>query len=887
MLEPWLRFGDRALAFSAPQLLPLAWGALLIVALAVVTQLRRRAAAGEGWPVPPAWRLWSATLLRGAAFLCAVAAVAGATLVEIEREDRVTVVALEDASQSINPAERTWMRDWLDELVAAMRRDDDFALLAFGREAVLASGPGAPVLPGESAAEVDPSVTNLMAAIDSGASLASAHGGALVLLTDGNQNAGDAAVAAESARRRGVRVYPVVPPRRQAPLSIEHVSAPDVVRQGGDVRLSVAIANRGTEPLEATLVARQGDQELGRVPLRVAPGRSVVDAEVRAGQPGHYAVTVALEAPPEVASPRARRGTTLSVLAPPRVLLISADAALAPLLRDAGFEVERRGELGPVSTAELGRYHAVVLGTVSRSDVAAPALEALEEYVRDLGGGLLVAAGPGIVSDPRLRGSALERLLPVRVREQKPKEKVREPMALFLVIDRSSSMSYGVRLDQPNPSRISYAREAALALIAQLEDRDEVGAVAFDTETSLLSPLTPLKESRGRVTDLISRLQPSGGTDFKEALEIAARQLIASGVATKHVILPSDGASIRPVAEHDQLIAALARSGITVTTIRIGDDRDSFALVKQIAEATGGSFHHVTDAVSLPSLMIEDARKRSGREKDEEEPKDAAFRPRVASQGEALGGLRERDLPMLREAASVPLKPGATAWLTGGPGGDASPILAGWQNGLGRVAVFTANPGTEWQSWGQVRRFWSQLVRWLARPQSADEVRLAVRKEGATPILSIDTYDSTPDGTLSLKITGRDGRVRELAPAALGARHHEVTLPPLDTIEPRVMIEKRRGRDLVFAREEWLPAATGGEDVGSEDAEAEPNRALLTQIAEITGGAVDAPLSAILKRAPAERQSSFSLAHGLALAAFVLALADIGIRLVGVRDPAA
>jgi|GEM_PF-342896 len=886
MFEPWLRSGDRALAFASPQLLPLAWGALLILALALVTHLRRRAAARDGWPVPPAWRLWAATLLRTVAFLSAVAAVSGATLVEIAREDRLTVVAVQDASQSITRSESAWMRDWIDGLVGTMRRDDQFALLAFGRESVLLSGPGAPVLPDEQAPEVDGSATNLMAAIESGASLASASGGALVLLTDGNQNTADAAVAAESARRRGVRVYPVVPPRRQAPLSIEHVTAPDVVRQGGDVRLSVAIANRGTEPLEATLVARQGDQELGRVPLRVAPGRSVVDAEVRAGQPGHYAVTVALEAPSEVASPRARRGTTLSVLAPPRVLLISADAALAPLLRDAGFEVERRGQLGPVTASELGRYHAVVLGTVSRDDVASEALDALEEYVRDLGGGLLVAAGRGIVSDPRLRGSALERLLPVRVREQKPKEKTREPMALFLVIDRSSSMSYGVRLDQPNPSRSAYARQAALALIAQLEDRDEIGAVAFDTETSLLVPLSRLQESRGRVNDLISRLQPSGGTDFKEALEIAARQLIASGVTTKHVILLSDGASIRPIAEHDELIAALARSGVTVTTIRIGDDRDSFALVKQIAEVTGGSFHHVTDAVSLPSLMIEDARKRSGREKDEEEPTDSSFQPRVASQGEALGGLRERDLPLLREMASVPLKPGATAWLTGGPGGASSPILAGWQNGLGRVAVFTANPGTEWQSWGQVRRFWSQLVRWLARPQSADEVRLAVRKDGATPILSIDTYDGAPDGTLTLKITGRDGSVRELAPPALGARHHEVALPPLDTIEPRVLIEKRRGRELVFAREEWLPGATGGDQVGSEDSEAEPNRALLSQIAEITGGTIDAPLAEILKRAPAERQTTFPLAHLLATFAFVLALADIGIRLVGVRDPA-
>jgi len=883
MLAQWLQIGDRGLAFAAPQFLPLAFAAPLFVVLAVVIHIRRRAAAREGWPVPSAWRLWLATVLRTAAYLCAVAAVSGATLVETEREDRLTVVALQDASQSISRAESGWMRDWLDELVGTMRRDDEFALLTFGRDAGLVSGPGAPGLPDEVKVETDPSATSVMAAIDSGASLASAHGGALVLLSDGNQNAGDASVAAESARRRGVRIYPIVPPRHQAPLTIEHVTAPDVARQGTDVKLAVAIANRGSDTLEATLVARQGETELGRVLLRVAPGRSVVDAEVRAGLPGHYAVTVALEAPPEVASPRARRSTTLSVLAPPRVLVVSSDAALVPLLREAGFEVERRAQLGPVTVADLARFHAVILGTVSRDDLAPGSFEALEEYVRDQGGGLLVAAGRGLVSDPKLRGSALERLLPVRVREQKPKEQVREPMAMFIVIDRSSSMSYGVRLDQPNPSRISYAREAALALVAQLEDRDELGAVAFDTETSLLQPLQPLKESRARVNDLISRLVPSGGTDFKEALEIAARQLIASGHRTRHILLLSDGASIRPSAEHDPLIAALSRSGVTVTSIRIGDDKDSYELVKQISEATGGSFYLVTDAVSLPSLMIEDTRQRAGR-KEEKEPSDAPFHPRVAHQGEALGGLRERDLPVLREMANVPLKSGATAWLTGGNSGEGGPILAGWQNGLGRVAVFTANPSTEWQSWGQVRRFWSQLVRWLARPQSSDEVRLAVRDDGASPVLAIDTYDSAPDASLTLKLTGRDGTVRELTPPALGPRHYEVALPALDSIEPRVVIEKRRGKELLFTREEWLPAAAASDRVGKEDPESEPNWALLSQIAEITGGAVNAPLSEILKRAPAERQISSPLVHPLAIFAFALALADIGIRLVAARN---
>ena len=49
---------------------------------------------------------------------------------------------------------------------------------------------------------------------------------------------------------------------------------------------------------------------------------------------------------------------------------------------------------------------------------------------------------------------------------------------------------------------------------------------------------------------------------------------------------------------------------------------------------------------------------------------------------------------------------------------------------------------------------------------------------------------------------------------------------------------------------------------------------------------MNAPLAEILKRAPAERQITFPLVHLLAIAAFVLALGDIGVRLIGARTPA-
>lgn len=880
MLETWIRVGDSAVAFTHPGSIPLALGAVVIVVFAIVTHLRRRAAYEQGSLANvDAIRLWTATVLRTAAYLAVIAALAGATLVETEREDRLDVVALVDGSDSISQDEQQWMQEWLEELIQGMRSDDSLAVLRFGTAPVLEAGPGAPSTDPWDPAPVQRDGTNLMAALESGSNFAARgrQGGVVVLLTDGNETVGDASAAAESARRHDVKIHPVVPPRSRAPLGIESVNAPRVVRSGQEIDMAVAITNRSTGTHEADLVVRHFDKELGRVPLRVGPGRSVVDAVVRAGPPGHYGISLALEGAADVTSLRGTRTASLTVLGPPRVLVVSNTASLVPLLEDAGFLVERRPDLVGIEPSDLAPFHAVVLGEVARADLPLDAQIALERYVRDLGGGLVFAAASGLVADETLQDTPLARLLPVKIEKQKPTKRVRQPLSLFLIIDRSSSMTYGLKLNELKPTRIAYARDAALSLIEQLEDRDHVGAAAFDTETSLLSPVEPLSKNRGQLTDMIGRLVPSGGTDFKEALEIGVRQLLGGSIRTKHIILLTDGASIRPRAEHDALVEALSKSDVTVTSIRIGDDKDSFDLIKTIAESTGGNFYHVKDSSSLPDLMISDTRRRAGR--NEDDPKDVAFRPRVRrAEIEALGGLTTEDMPLLRSFATVPLKEGADEWIGADHRDTPAPILAGWQNGLGRVAVFTANPTREWQSWDNVRRFWSQLVRWAARPESADEVRLAVHANRGNAVLEIDTFDREPDSSLRVRLFGRDGGVQELRPTPLRARHYEIDLPRPEAIEPRVEIAMERDGEVVFTRDEWLPQASAAARAQQEDPEAEPNLPLLKQLAEITGGSVDATIEKILKRAPADRQITFPLAFWLALSAFGLALIDIGVR---------
>ena len=209
----------------------------------------------------------------------------------------------------------------------------------------------------------------------------------------------------------------------------------------------------------------------------------------------------------------------------------------------------------------------------------------------------------------------------------------REPIALYLVIDRSNSMGYASHAPTlHNGEKMAYAKRAALAVLDQLGERDLVATIAFDSQPYELGPLLPAGESRAALAAKIQQIQYGGGTDFKEALDIARRNLVASGRTVRHVILLTDGDSNRAAEDHADVIAALARAEVTVTSIRIGSDDVNLDLLDAISRATGGTFHHVEDVEQLPQLMIRDAQRLMGRATDVTRCRPASARQRHPEQ---------------------------------------------------------------------------------------------------------------------------------------------------------------------------------------------------------------------------------------------------------------
>ena len=86
--------------------------------------------------------LFTALLLRTVAAVLVAAALAGLSTQTTLPENKLSLVAAIDVSDSIAAEGRTWMKDYLDRLAAALGPDDEFSALSFATDTALLIPPG-------------------------------------------------------------------------------------------------------------------------------------------------------------------------------------------------------------------------------------------------------------------------------------------------------------------------------------------------------------------------------------------------------------------------------------------------------------------------------------------------------------------------------------------------------------------------------------------------------------------------------------------------------------------------------------------------------------------------------------------------------------------------
>ncbi|MGH7933644.1 MAG: VWA domain-containing protein, partial [Candidatus Binataceae bacterium] len=670
------------------------------------------------------------TLLRLACFAALVVMLAGFRLPITAPAHRMAVIVAMDESQSIAPDQHRWMLAQLNRIRRAMNINDRVAVLGFGRDARLLAPLSDPRLLPMPGPGVNSTATDVAGALTTAAGMfPSTDEKRLVLLSDGNQTEGSARDELPALTEQGVRVFTAAPPpSTTARVALTGFEAPESVRARTSFALHIDVESEAAHAVQAQIQLYGDGKNLGSQTVRLQPGMNRFVLPYRIGQPGAYLMKAEISVPRPLVAIDPMAETAVSVTAPPRVLVISSSPpeSLMKALKERNYVVEQTAPRGlPVTPQDYLAYQAVIIANVPAEALSDAAQNALNLYVANYGGGLVVTGSS--LRDSKYRGSILEKTLPITFEPQPPPPS-REPIAVYLLIDRSNSMSYNSRYPAVRDyERIRYAKEAALALLNQLDDTDYAGVIAFDSEPYVLGHLRPLGEDRQQLSARIQRLEPGGGTDFLEALEIAEHEILQSGIPVREVILLTDGDTNRQYHDHDQIMGDYAKNQIPVSTIRIGPDLENLRLLQDFARETGGVFYRVEDIKRLPQLLVHLTHEAQNYKHHERSRIDFGSRSSI------LNGIGPADIPPIDFYALTQARDGAEVPLMINEGVKSAPLLATWQYELGRSAIFAADPDSigslAWIRWDRYAEFWSQLVSWVARPGDSGPFTLRLKNE--------------------------------------------------------------------------------------------------------------------------------------------------------------
>lgn len=796
-------------------------------------------------------KLWAGlgvAVLRTLAFVALVLALSGFGLPSRSASREVETVAVVDQSRSIAPDQQAWMRQRVRDLADASGPHDRLAIVGFGRDARMLSAMSDPRLTTMPTLAADSGATDIAEALTAADSLFSPEADKrILLLSDGNQTDGDALGEVPALVENQVRIFSAAPPISTTQrIALTNFAAPGAVRANQRFTFHIAIESEASAPVKINLDLLDDKDPVGSETVELKPGLNRFELPYRIDQPGAYLMGARLRPPASMVALNAHAEAALTVLPPPQILVAGTappDSLLNALkLRQYNVTVTSPRSL-PAHPENYLPFQAVVLSDATAATLSNASATALNRYVSDYGGGL-IATGETL-RDERFAGTPLEKTLPVKFQPQPPPPS-REPIAVFLCIDRSNSMSYDSRYPAVRDGeRIRYAKTAAIALMRQLDDTDFAGVIAFDSQPYVLGHLAPLGEDRAELENRIERLEPGGGTDFKDALEIAQREILDSKIAVRQIFLLTDGDTNRQYHDHDALIADFAAQHIPVSTIRIGPDLANLRLLQDFAQATGGTFYRVQDIEKLPLLLVGLTREAMNRRKQGRSELEAGGPSAI------LTGIDVHDMPPIDYYATTIPKDGAQVPLKITRHDSSAPLLAAWQYGLGRAVVFTADPDSlatlSWIRWDRYAEFWSQLVNWAMRQGDAGpfSMRVETASDGAVRI-EAEKADNAPVSNLLLRVTG-SGRAMDVPMTQTDASIYrgELGQLPRGKYTAALMI-KGGDTEGVLMQREFASTGTAADD--AEEVRLRPrNLTLLKNLAIASGGAFEASAAEVLK----------------------------------------
>jgi uncharacterized membrane protein len=691
----------------------------------------------------------------------------------VRRNDNLSVVFLIDRSSSVPPALQAEAFQAFENAQTGMRVNDRIGLVAFDGRATIEQ-----LLRGVNEERLDklgdplqPDQTDLGAAVRLGMALFTNDTmRRLVLLSDGNENAGEVLEEARQFASAGVPID-VVPLAfaHAREVLFEQLHAPPTAAAEETVNLRMVLRSTGTEPVAGRIVLYHNDQPVPLGPgggghaVTLPPGPSALSLPVPLPTAGVHRFRAVFEPadPGQDGLPTNNEGRAFTVVSGlTRALIVttatnsaSAQVMQAALAREQlAADVALAGER-PLVPERLLDYGLIMLDNVPAHLVTEEEQRALALYVREMGGGLIMVGGEESFGAGGWLGSPVEEVMPVSF-DVKAEKQIREG-ALVLVM-------HACEIPQGN----AIGERVAVAAAKTLSTLDWVGVLAWSWHGGDQQNWTvPFRRvgDKAEVLQMIRQMEMGDLPDLHAVMAQGVDALARGPTGRRHMIVISD---FDPMFDYGlggsgaALLRTMRENRISCTTVSIGWGGHPIdeAKAKAIAAgaAPGGQYYPGNDFSKLPQIFIKEAQlvRRSLVVEG-----DVKLRPtRVLSP--VVAGLASEALPDLRGYVVTTPKPLAeTALVTQLEGQkDPDPILAYWQAGLGKTVAFTSGMwtrwGDQWAGWPRFGSVWAQLARWASRQSDAGAFDVSTTLHGNRGRVRVEARDKSAAAVNFMNLEG-------------------------------------------------------------------------------------------------------------------------------------
>lgn len=736
------------------------WWLLLLLLIPVLWIASYKSLSGLG-----TYRRLAALGLRTIVFVLIVLALAEAQY--LRTSDKMTVIYLLDQSESIPAPQRRAMLDYVIKEVSLHRdadREDKAGLIVFGREAAIEVPPFEDdiQLAGklETVLDLRKDATNLAAAMKlAQATFPEDAAKRIVIVTDGNENIGDARAIARLLARDGIGIDVVpVDIGARSEVAVDKVTLPEDVRKGQPL-VATMVLNNMTQPTTENptgevkgtlrLVRRAGGEEqtLEESEVTLQAGKNVFQSRVHEIERSQFYTYEARFEPADPKQDTMRQNNRASAYTHVRgkghVLLIESHKYrgefqdLVDLLRRKNIEVTvRQSTSAFTELADLQAYDSVIMANVPRSSpdeiegvtrvnkfFSDQQIDMLVQNTQQMGAGIVMLGGDRAFGAGDWAETKLEEAMPVDFTIRNAK--IRGVGALVMIM-------HACELPQGNHWEKVVARQA----VKGLGSMDFCGLLAWNNMKGRDDWLWQDQQGNGLVRvggqqqamiNRIGRMTPGDMPQFDPAMQKALASFNkCTQATTKHMIIISDGdpsspsrATMNGFKNAPPFIGGKPK-GIQISTVAIGTHGPPGSTpLQNIATQTGGKYYVVNNPQALPRIYQREVR-RVARPLIYEKP----VVPEVVYRHEMLNGIDVETLPVIKgfvltERKENPLV--EISALTDKPAGEKNgTILASWTYGLGRTVVFTTDTGHRWadqlKNWAYHDQFFQQMIEWSMRP---------------------------------------------------------------------------------------------------------------------------------------------------------------------------